>query len=140
MDQKLIRIRSRLEEVNEICQAVSDAAENAGFDDRTSYAIELAVCEACENIVVHGYGEDEDGAIEVRISGETGDFIVDITDDAPEFNPASVEPSPPTPANDPPAGGFGLHILQQVMDEVSYTRKGDQNRLRLVKRGKHAPT
>lgn len=94
----------------------------------------MAVCEACENIVRHGYGEENEGPIRVEIRGEPGEIIVDIKDKAPPFDPAAVTPKPPSTTKDPPVGGFGLYILQQVMDEVSYSREGKQNRLHLLKR------
>ena len=134
MGTQSITVPARLEDINRICQAVALQAERAGFDERTVYACQLAVCEAVENIVVHGYGPDLTGKIKATISSRPNELTVEISDRAPAFNPTEVEVSPPTPPEDPPVGGLGLYILHKVMDEIHYERKRGENLLHLRKR------
>jgi serine/threonine-protein kinase RsbW len=134
MGTQSITVPARLEDINRICEAVAIGAEQAGFDDRTAYACQLAVCEAVENIVVHGYGPDAQGVIQADINGQSGELVIELRDRAPQFNPVEQEPKPPTPPDDPPVGSLGLYILQRVMDEISYERVRGENRLRLYKR------
>lgn len=138
MGTQSITVPARLQDINRICQAVAIEAERAGFDERTVYACQLAVCEAVENIVVHGYGPDLSGDIEASISSQPNELTVEISDRAPAFNPTETEVSPPTPPEDPPVGGLGLYILHKVMDEIRYERKRGQNLLYLHKRMKPA--
>ncbi|HEX9795484.1 MAG TPA: ATP-binding protein [Anaerolineales bacterium] len=139
MSQHTLTVQAELEEINRICRLVESSAVEAGFDERSAYAFQLAVCEACENIVVHGYGDKATGKIEALITIEGGELRVELRDTAPPFNPATVEASPPTPPEDPPVGGLGLYILQKVMDEIHYDRRQGQNRLLLTKRRPEAP-
>jgi serine/threonine-protein kinase RsbW len=134
MGTQSLEVPARLEHISRICEAVGLGAEQAGFDERTTYACQLAVCEAVENIVVHGYGPDRQGTIEATIESLPNELIIDLTDRAPAFNPTTIEATPPTPAEDPPIGGLGLFILKKVMDEVRYQRKRGQNLLHLRKR------
>ncbi len=137
MGEISLTIAARLEAINSICEAVSDEAHNAGFDDRTAYACELAVCEVCENIVVHGYGEDAAGTIDAAITSQPGELTVELRDRAGPFDPASASVSAPDPRVDPPIGGLGLYILHEVMDEIHYERSYGENRLTLRKTRDH---
>lgn len=133
MGTQSITVPARLQDINRICEAVAIAAEQAGLDDRTAYACQLAVCEAVENIVVHGYGPDHQGKIRADITSQPLELIVELRDRAPRFNPVEQKPEPPTPPDDPPVGGLGLFILQRVMDEIRYQRVRGENRLYLRK-------
>lgn len=134
MPERSLRVDARLDAVHQVCEAVSTAAKAAGFGERAAYSIELAVCEAVENIVVHGYGGDSQETIQARIRSSPDELVVELTDSAPAFNPANVEPKPPRPAHDPPVGGLGLYIVQQAVDEIKYERRDGRNHLILRKR------
>jgi len=119
--------------IENICNLAGEAAIKSGFDDRTVYACQLAVGEACENIINHGYKEEGIGDIELSADTSPGKIILKLRDSAPPFNPA-VEPSPSHwKDEDPPIGGLGLRIIHRVMDKVSYTRTGGKNILELHK-------
>ncbi|MFP3853809.1 MAG: ATP-binding protein [Anaerolineales bacterium] len=133
MGTQSITVPSQLKDINRICEAVAVAAAEAGFDERTAYACQLAVCEALENIVVHGYGPDQEGPIEATIESNPNELIINLSDRAPAFNPSDADVSPPTAPEDPPVGGLGLYILHKVMDEVRYKRDRGRNLLHLRK-------
>lgn len=133
MGETTLTVAARLDSITSICEAVASAAQEAGFDDRTAYACELAVCEACENIVVHGYGQDPEGTIDAAITSQPGQLTVELRDRAEPFDPAAVQTEPPDPQVEPTIGGFGLYIVHKVMDEIDYERREGENRLRLRK-------
>ncbi|HKY84991.1 MAG TPA: ATP-binding protein [Anaerolineales bacterium] len=119
--------------IPEMCAFVSEAATQSGFDDRTSHACQLAVCEAIENIIQHGYRREGAGEIRVSTQARPGELTVEIADRAPAFDP-STHPLSPTPLHsDPPVGGRGLRMIRGVMDVIHYERRGHQNILRLTK-------
>lgn len=123
---------SGVDELHSVCAIVNAAALAAGFSGRESYALQLAVCEACENIFEHGYGPDRQGEVRIHFEAQPGELVVRLRDDAPPFNPTSVEPRPPH-AKDPSIGGLGLYIIHRVMDEIEYQRKGGRNMLTMRK-------
>lgn len=133
MGESMLTIAARLDTIASICEAVASAAQEAGFDERTAYACELAVYEAAENIVVHGYAKQSDGTIDAAITSQPGQLTVELRDRAQPFDPASVETEPPDPLQEPTVGGLGLYIIHQVMDEINYERKQGENRLVLHK-------
>lgn len=119
--------------IENICDLAGKAAIDAGFDDRTAYACQLAIGEACENIINHGYKEEGIGEIELTTNTSPGKLVLELRDSAPPFNPA-IEPAPPHwKDEDPPVGGLGLRIIHRVMDKVHYIRAGGNNILELYK-------
>lgn len=133
MPTRSLVVPAVLAEVAPICDLVNDEALAAGFDSRTSYACQLAVGEACENIIIHGYGERQtSGQIAVTVQSAPGELTVELADSAPPFNPAETHPGPPDPDN-PRIGGLGLLIMHRVMDEIDYIRRPNGNTLTMRK-------
>ncbi len=128
-----LTVPGRLERIRDITGLVGEAALQAGFDSRSAYACELAVGEACENIIKHGYQTEDGGDIRVSIASRPGELSVELIDSAPPFNPARVPDTREWTPDDPPVGGLGLLIIHRVMDQVQYLRRRKHNILRLVK-------
>jgi anti-anti-sigma factor len=126
---------ARLEHIAGACDFVEDAAFDAGFDVRSAYHCRLAVDEACTNIIEHGFAEDDhDHTIDVVCHCSDVDFVITIRDDAPPFDPTTV-PAPP-PIHDIDAlkpGGWGIHLIRKMMDDVRYERANDHNILTITK-------
>ena len=61
--------------------------------------------------------------------------LVEITDHGQGFEPAEIPPPDiDAPMSEREPGGLGWFLIQKVMDEVTYTRTGNVNRLNLTKR------
>ncbi|HET7010770.1 MAG TPA: ATP-binding protein [Anaerolineales bacterium] len=126
-------VPAQLGQLESLCNLVDLGARSSGFDDRTSYACQLAVCEAAENIILHGYRK-KGGDIRVTTRSRPGELTVDIVDTAPPFNPTMLPPEEGWALTDPPVGGRGILIMRRVMDEIQYRRRGNRNILRMRKR------
>jgi serine/threonine-protein kinase RsbW len=129
-----LTIEGRFDQVASLSDLVESMATEAGFSSRDQYALQLAVCEALENIIIHGYQGESTNLIEARVNSDPGEFTIEIWDDAPPFNPSHYPVDIDWDQNDPPVGGLGLKIMHKVMDEISYERKGERNWLKLLKR------
>lgn len=105
----------------------------AGKPEVVSHLL-LAVNEAVTNIIVHGY-QGRPGSIQIEIRRRGTGLAVHLRDQAPPFNPTTVPPPDVTlPLAQRPPGGLGIHLIRQLMDEVSYrvTAAGG-NELTLIK-------
>jgi anti-sigma regulatory factor (Ser/Thr protein kinase) len=131
MVEKRMKVNGHLDQIERIGRLIQDAAQDAGFDEMESYACELAVCEACENIILHGYGDDTIGEIEVAVHTEPDKITIDLWDDAPPFDPANSPDKRDWSTDNPPVGGLGLVIMHKVMDDVEYRRMEGRNQLRM---------
>ena len=126
-----MKIDGQLDQIERIGRFIQEAAKDAGFDEMESYACELAVTEACENIILHGYGDESTGEIEIAVQTELDNITIDLWDDAPPFDPVNTPTKATTSSDDPPVGGLGLVIMHKVMDEMEYHRREGRNQLRM---------
>ena len=102
---------------------------------QTVYDIQLAVDEACTNIITHGYASMDPGSIILALELFSRQVVVTITDFGHPFEPYE----PPTPdveavLEDQLVGGFGLFFIYQTMDKIFYASKEDGNHLTFIKR------
>jgi serine/threonine-protein kinase RsbW len=133
MDELKISVPAYHAKIEKICDLAGEAAIKAGFDERTAYACQLAIGEACENIINHGYKSEGIGEIELSADTSPGKIILILRDSAPPFNPAVEPGTPHWKEEDPPVGGLGLLIIHRVMDKVRYSRTSGKNILELHK-------
>jgi len=133
MPRRRLRLPADRDALTAVCDFVGKAAAASGFDDRTSYACQLAVCEAVENIIKHGYPPGAGGQIEISAASPPGELTIELVDTAPAFDPTRFPIDPRIPTSEDTVGGRGLLMIRRVMDEVEYRRRGRRNVLRLTK-------
>jgi serine/threonine-protein kinase RsbW len=123
-----------LERVHEVREFVSRIGEELALDSQVIFELQLAVEEACSNVVFHGY-DGQGGNLEVSIEPEDGGVRVVLRDWGAAFDPEAVRtPDVQAPLDQRPLGGLGLHIMRQMMDQVEFQFHADEgNTLTLVK-------
>jgi len=135
VEERRLRIPGIVEKVRVACDFVVEAAQRAGLDEREVYHCQLAVDEACTNIVEHGYGRNgKDNVIDIICRSEDKRFIIIVLDDSTSFDPFSrPDPDPNKSLEEREHGGWGIFFIKKMMDEVDYQRYGDRNHLVMVK-------
>jgi len=125
----------RYESLSEIRDFVVEIAKIAGFQDFDLYAVELAVDEACSNIIEHAYGEENVGDIELTCNLIDRGLEIILRDHGKPFNPAIVpEPNFGLEIDELKPGGAGLFLMRKMMDEVTFDfSKGSGNVLTMIK-------
>lgn len=123
-------------DLNDIREFLESAILTLGGDDDIAGDLVLAVNEAVTNILLHGY-DDRPGAVAIGVEADGGDLRVQLTDNAPLFDPTAVPPPDiHLPLEDRPLGGLGVHMMRQLTDELIYrVTRGGNNELTFVKRG-----
>lgn len=105
-------------------------AQAAGLSEMQVYHCQLAVDEACTNIIEHGYGPDADApGIDITCRREAERFLIIISDAGPAFDPLAYLPSDDSALR----GGWGIPLIRRLMDEMHYERREGRNWLKLVK-------
>lgn len=121
---------------------VADLARNIGFSDEDVAKIEMAVDEACSNVLKHAYGirqqwqwKHRDPEIRLHVRSEPHRLVIEINDHGQRFDFAAYQPgSVEDRARQMHTGGYGIAIMRQFMDEVEYnSSRAAGNTLRLVK-------
>lgn len=105
----------------EIGKFVMGEAETAGLDEQAVYAVQLAVDEACTNIIEHAYGGEDKGEIEIITTQLTDGIEITLRDNGETFEPDAVpEPEMNIPLEDIEMRGAGIFLIKKMMDEVNY--------------------
>jgi serine/threonine-protein kinase RsbW len=126
-------IKAELANLEEIRQFVASSAKSLRAEASVIADLQLAVDEAVTNIVIHGYKKGH-GTIEISINRNAAALIVCLRDRAPQFNPGSYASDLTALSKREAPGGFGIRLIKQVVDEVSYRVPGSGgNELTLIK-------
>ena len=105
-----------------------------GVDNQTLYDLQLAVDEACTNIVTHGYADMDPGSIILDIELEPERVTICLTDFGHSFEPDNTPiPDVTAPLEQRPLGGFGVFFIRQSMDQMEYRVTEDGNTMILTK-------
>lgn len=118
-----------------IADYAMQSARELGFDNKALYAIELALDEACSNVIDHGYEGEGKGSIDIEISTENSEFILKIEDTGKAFDSDCI-PSPDltSPLDFRCERGLGVFTMRKLMDRVEFSRSKGKNCLLLVKK------
>lgn len=115
---------------------VNRAAAEAKLDDRATYAMQMAVDEACTNIIEHAYRGEGRGQIELRYEVRQDGLEIVILDQGAPFDPEEVADLDTTaPLSERSKRGMGIFFIRRLVDQVEYefdTPRGNQ--LTLFKR------
>jgi len=118
-------------EVTNACRSLANLPLDSRGDDFVCL-VELAVSEIFTNIIEHAYAGTE-GYITGNLILTTVGIEINVYDQGRGFNPNAIPP-PMSDPMDPTEGGYGLHIVRQIMDIAEYkigTAKG--NHWKLIK-------
>ena len=124
-----------------IGEFVIQAAEVAALDPRATYAVQMAVDEACSNIIEHSYEGENIGEIECTYEVTPKALIITLRDQGACFDPTHVsDPDLDADLQDRTRGGLGIYFIRQLMDRVEHEFSLEQgNVLTLVKHKESAP-
>ncbi len=89
--------------------------------------------EVLNNVISYAYHDDGDHDIEIRMELAGERLLVTLADDGVPFNPLSVmAPRTDLALEEREIGGLGIHLVRNLVDEVSYQRRIDKNVLTLM--------
>jgi serine/threonine-protein kinase RsbW len=117
------------------------AAEVAGFcqrhnlDDSVEFDLNLVLEELFTNTVRHGGLRDQPNAARIRMRAAGNGVEVEYRDRGVAFNPLDApEADVHQPLIERRPGGLGIHLVRQIMRDVSYRRADGENELTMVRR------
>ena len=112
-----------------VAEIFSDSLNTKQSGEDFCHAFELSVSEAFTNSVRYAVPSGVDNMITLSFSSDNNKLTVSISDSNPPFNPD------PTPVDiyKYPEKGFGLLLIRQLMDSVSYSREQGTNRISMTK-------
>ena len=132
-----LKLPAASENLDIIRKFIAGIAENMGFSEEEIYQVELAVDEACANVIKHAYIDENTKEKNIHVTVKTQNRQIEITiaDKGVGFNPRSIK----TPNMDEylkkmKPGGLGLHLIKTLMDKVYFRiNPGVRNEVRMIK-------
>lgn len=128
------RIPARADALRQLRANVREALDALGVEPRLRDRLVLAVDEAGANVVRHAYaGQGCSGDIDLRVLRSGSVVRFEMSDSAPCVDRERLRPQP---LGESRCGGFGLALIDEVMDEwhVDALPAGRGNRLVMQKR------
>ena len=113
--------------IDSIMAVVRDMGCAAGRE----FEIELALDEAIANAIKHGSSNDPSKQIQCCVACDHArGMLIVVRDPGPGFDPASI-PNPIVGQNIFAAGGRGIYLINQLMDEVRFEKGGTEIHMRI---------
>jgi len=93
------------------------------------HAFELSVSEAFTNSVLHAEPSEQENTIILSFCSNSNNLTVTVSDSNPPF----AIGAPSLDISSYPENGYGLFLIHQLMDNVSYARENGTNRVSMTK-------
>jgi hypothetical protein len=114
--------------VAEAARLVSCSAQRSPNDpldhdvrDPFDTAVVSAFMEIYNNVAIHAYARKGGGSIEIVITPNERELIIELKDHGSPFDIDEVAPLPSAlDADTLPEGGMGIHIAKTMLDEIRY--------------------
>jgi serine/threonine-protein kinase RsbW len=130
-----IKLRNRLEDLERLEESLREVASAFGIPEQEILGVNLALEELITNVISHGHDDGLEHEISIELDVIERDLKIDMLDDGRPFDPADAEqPDIDEPLHERRIGGLGLHLVRNLVDEVSYTRVDGKNLTTLLKR------
>jgi serine/threonine-protein kinase RsbW len=130
-----LQVPSSTENLALIREFVTSVGRQATLNDIEINNLELAVDEACANVIEHAYGHDTTKAVSIRAIFDDEKLLISVVDEGQGFDPGQVQPeSVEQLVHERKSGGLGLRLIRTLMDEVKYEIvPGQKNELHMTK-------
>ena len=125
-------------EEGEMLGRITSMVENMGdihlWGDGLTYRVNLVLEELAVNILSYGRieGEKDYPEIEIKITSGSEALEIQVADNGTPFNPLEEAPVPviPTgPDDEAPMGGLGIHLVKNMVDDISYSHRMGRNEI-----------
>ncbi|MEV0064477.1 ATP-binding protein [Nocardia sp. NPDC050718] len=127
-------IDSRIEQIERARARLMPILHGLWGDESAVWPIELALHEAVVNAIEHGGDGTPDATVEIVLDIEDDELLIEISDQGPGFDPATV-PDPRRPEGVLRASGRGVHLMRTAVDSLEAAH-GPRGRFTLTLRTK----
>lgn len=127
-------INNQVKELTTMAGRINKLAEDWKLPQALTMNINLVIEEALSNIIFYAFPDKDQHEIKVLLTLDNNQLTIKITDNGIPFNPLSQQqPDISLPVEERPIGGLGIFLISQIMDKMHYTRRNNQNILKLNK-------
>lgn len=130
-----LKVAAGPDALERILNAVEEFGTRESWEADLLFRVKLVLEELGLNVVDHG-SADMTPDIEITVTSEPDVLKIIISDNGLPFDPLNDAPPPDLTSSieNRPIGGLGIHLVREMMDEMSYRRQDGRNHLALTKR------
>jgi anti-anti-sigma factor len=121
-----LSINNDLSELPDLNATLAQFLDAHGVPHRAAYAVNLAIDELVVNVINYAYVDDDVHRIELKLTVERDDVMLQIVDDGRPFDPRTG-PSLDLHAEERRVGGLGLILVLDMVDALKYQRVNEEN-------------
>jgi sigma-B regulation protein RsbU (phosphoserine phosphatase) len=134
MPEATVRIENDLSEIAKVDQELDSFAEQFGIPPAIAATFHIIFDDLLNNVISYGFIDEQRHFIDISLELTANSLIVSIADDGVPFNPlAEATPDTKLSIEDRQMGGLGIHLVINMVDDISYRRTADKNVLTLTK-------
>jgi len=132
--QRSLTLPNDINTIPQLNEFIDTVCEELEIDMALAMSLNLAMEEAVVNVMDYAYPEGTEGEVDIEAIADEAQLHFTISDSGKPFDPTAKEEVDTTlSAEERPIGGLGIHLIRQLMDNISYERKDGKNILRLSK-------
>jgi len=141
MSEFVLSVTSEMENLTVISDFIASVTMKLGLNGDQTFALQMAVDEACANIIEHAYGGRAGGTILITCQTVNDDVVVTIHDHGRPFDPQSVaRPDITAPLEKRENGGLGLYLMEKLMDSVEWEFDAEEGNTLTMRKRREKPT
>lgn len=122
-----LRFAARMASLTAILAYTRHCIDAAALKEPVAGRIELVLEELFTNTVMHGYRQECDESVWLRIEQRGTTMRVEYSDAAPPYDPMQHEADLDLDKAERPAGGLGILIARRLSDRMDYRYAGGRN-------------
>jgi serine/threonine-protein kinase RsbW len=113
--------------------AILERVDGLEAPNVVAYNLQLAIHEACTNIIAHAYADCPVGRIKVSLSLSRNpqQLLIELQDTGCSFD---IENVPDPNLEEGQVHGYGIFLMRKLLDEVVYHPQPGNNRWHLAKK------
>ena len=134
MQSNSIKVNCDKNNLKKLRSFLSDSLHGFTVNEQDLSLVILAVDEICSNIIIHANHCNPENYLELDVSLEGGDVIIQIKDKGELFDyRAYNEPEMEALVSEKKKGSLGLMLVRRIMDTVEFKKTGGINICTMVK-------
>lgn len=123
-----LTLRNHTSEVTRLVDRLEAFGAEAGLPPDVTFRLTLSLDEIVSNVIRHGFDDDAEHQILVTLTVADGHVTATVVDDGSAFDPREAPlPNLDAPLEERQAGGLGMHLVRETMDEIDYRREDGRN-------------
>lgn len=134
LDTLELTLKNDISEITRLIDSLEDFAKKNNLPTAIIRKFSMACDEIVSNYIYYGSPHQIDDTLHVKLTKLKNKLIVQISDPGIPFNPLQDAKDADTVSSieDRKLGGLGIHLVKEIIDEVSYKRQNNRNILILA--------